>query len=102
MAGERLAFPIAYHAAGTFDHRHQRHEVERLERGFDDEIAMPRGQEAVLITVAAKSPEHGLAAERVVTRPILRRKEIRRRRVDLRIFQIDGAAYSGRFFVERR
>src|SRR5437016_474526 len=60
---ERPPIPVAYDSAGAFDHRNQCHEVERLERCLDDEIAMAGRQQAILIAVAAESSEHGFLAQ---------------------------------------
>ena len=50
---QRIAVPVADSAARTFDHRHQRCPVVQLEIGLADDIDMARGEQGVIVAIAA-------------------------------------------------
>ena len=53
------AFPRRDDAAGAGDDRDQRHNVVRLDLGFDDEVDVARRQHAIGVTVAAVARQLG-------------------------------------------
>ena len=50
---QRIAVPVAHRAAGAFDHRHQRRPIVQLEPGLANEIEMARGEQRVIVAIAA-------------------------------------------------
>src|SRR5258708_6378123 len=55
LASESRAVPVADPATRALDHRNECHEIVRLERPFDDQIAVAGGQQAVDVAIAPKA-----------------------------------------------